>query len=96
MESSLADDIRTNMEIRRLIQAYLQARNRALPPRYRPAEPAFRDPESQETDDYGDFDIDLNDPALLQMLGESEPSPSVTLDKRVAKVFSPSLNYLRF
>ena len=60
----------TGDEIRRLVQAFLDARGQVIP---KPPRPRIRveAEDSQESQyDYGAFDLDLNDPMVLVALGD--------------------------
>ena len=64
---------KTALEIRRLVQAFLDARQAAIPgPQRHPIVVAGGDQESQE--DYGAFDLDLDDPELQAALGDDGES----------------------
>lgn len=78
------------MEIRKLLQAFLDARNSALGPRYVPENAApLPNSDTQESDDYGMFSLDLNDPRVLAALGEVEKTPEMEMEERVTKVSLP-------
>ena len=92
MQSSLSTDVRTNVEIRKLIQAFLNARGKALGPRSVPEEV----PES-ESQDYGEFDGDMNDPVFLAFFGGGGPkTPEMLMEDRVANVSKGSRGGVRF
>lgn len=74
MHPHLTDVHKTSLEIRRLIESMIKARIDALPPPEFPRidPPAPGNQESQ--DEYGGFDLDINDPALIAALGEDLPN----------------------
>jgi hypothetical protein len=83
LQSNVADCFRDGEEIRRLIEAFLSARAAALPmPRFGPAIP------TEESQDWEDFDIDVNDPAILALVDgrQSPPRKQQILDLEAAKV----------
>ncbi|KAG8914774.1 hypothetical protein FRC00_010904 [Tulasnella sp. 408] len=93
LQSSLSTDVRTNVEIRKLLQAFLDARNSALGPRYVPENAApLLNSDTQESDDYGMFSLDLNDPRVLAALGEVEKTPEMEMEERVAKAIKTTLS----
>jgi hypothetical protein len=64
------------LEIRKLVQAFIDARQTAMPApqRHRTIAPG-RDQESQESqEDYGAFDLDMDDPELQAALGDDVES----------------------
>ena len=66
------------LEMRRLLQAFLNARTAIMPMPQRPrvlpsVVPGGDNQESQ--DDYGTFELDLNDPELLAALSDVVESP---------------------
>ncbi|PIL22731.1 hypothetical protein GSI_15424 [Ganoderma sinense ZZ0214-1] len=68
--TSLSINTSTSNEIRTFVQAFLDARGRVIPrPRRPPPRVAVEDSQDSQ-DDYGQFDIDLDDPELLAALGE--------------------------
>ncbi len=61
-----------------ILARFFDARTSVLPPPERPLLPSTI--ESQESqDEYGMFDLDMNDPDLLAALGENSP-PTATYD----------------
>lgn len=93
LQSSLSTDVRTNVEIRKLLQAFLDARTSALGPRYVPENAApLPSSDTQESDDYGMFSLDLNDPRVLAALGEVEKTPEMEMEERVAKTVKTTLS----
>ncbi|KAG8998194.1 hypothetical protein FRB90_012355 [Tulasnella sp. 427] len=93
LQSSLSTDVRTNVEIRKLLRAFLDARNAALGPRYVPGNTeSMLNSDTQESDDYGMFSIDLNDPRVLAALGEAEKTPEMAMEERVAKTIKTTLS----
>ncbi|KAH9851730.1 Mus7/MMS22 family-domain-containing protein [Lenzites betulinus] len=88
--TSLSSIISTGDQIRRFVQAFLDARALVLPKPRRP-QPRVIAEESQESQyDYDQFDLDLDDPELLAALGEdlgpSEHSQNKEKDKAVCEV----------
>lgn len=89
-QSNLTAVATTRTEIRKLVQAFLNVRATVIPKPPRPRPASEESQESQE--DYGDFDLNLDDPELLAALGD--PSQSIaaqenkTKDKAVAEVSS--------
>ncbi|KAF9462969.1 Mus7/MMS22 family-domain-containing protein [Collybia nuda] len=72
--SSLATEAKTLDELRFLIEAMLDARALVVPPPERPRLAPTPNTEIQESqDDYGEFDLDFDDPALLAALGDAQP-----------------------
>ncbi|TFK51700.1 hypothetical protein OE88DRAFT_1658283 [Heliocybe sulcata] len=71
--TNLANVASTGIEIRKLVQAFLDARTAVMPKprisRPAPANPGVFQEDSQ--DNYGDFDLDMDDPELLEALGEN-------------------------
>lgn len=87
MSASLADDLRTSGEIRKLIQAFLDTRNMAMPKRQ--VQPMIAGPEeseSQQSDEFGDWGVDWDDPRLKVALGEGEKTGEMLMEERVAAV----------
>ena len=72
----------TALEIRRLVQAFLNARQTAMPASQRHPVVAPRAEDSQESqEDYGTFDLDLNDPELQAALGDDMESSIANQNK---------------
>lgn len=70
------------MEILKLLLSFLDARNRIVPPSRRPALAALAEMETQESqDEYGPFDIDINDPDLIAALDNGGENPAVDENK---------------
>jgi hypothetical protein len=63
---------KTGLEIRRLVQAFLDARREVMPAPQHHHVAAQENQESQ--DDYGAFDLDLDDPELQAALGDNVDS----------------------
>ncbi|CAL1712168.1 unnamed protein product [Somion occarium] len=75
IETDLTSVSKIRTEVRRLVHEFLRARAAVIPKPVRSRKPSVVLEESQESqDDYGQFDIDLNDPELLAALGESNSS----------------------
>ena len=74
--TNLSTNPSTGDEIRRFVQAFLDARGRVIPPPRRPQPRAVAEDSQESQDDYGQFDIDLDDPELLAALGEDAARPS--------------------
>ncbi|KAL6308241.1 Mus7/MMS22 family-domain-containing protein [Sparassis latifolia] len=74
-QTNLTSVITTGLEIRRLVQAFLDARARVIPrpPRPRPVS-AVAEETQESQEDYGMFDLNMDDPELLAALGEVEES----------------------
>lgn len=71
LSSPLVKDHRTGLEICSCVQKFLSARATVIP---LPAIPKPRLEESQESqDDYGEYDLDMNDPNLLALFDQAEP-----------------------
>jgi hypothetical protein len=69
--NDMPDDSKPVLEQRLLIEATLRARAAVIPPPQRPRLAPIPVSKSQESqDDYGDFDLDFDDPALLAALGD--------------------------
>ncbi|EPQ56427.1 hypothetical protein GLOTRDRAFT_138160 [Gloeophyllum trabeum ATCC 11539] len=70
--TNLANVPTTGLEIRKLVQAFLDARAAAMPmPRIKGPAAANVAPADEDSQDiYGDLDLDLDDPELLAALGE--------------------------
>jgi hypothetical protein len=87
-QSSVIENKRAADSIRKYIQVFLESRQVALPPARHLAPPAVPQEESQE--EYGDFNIDLDDPQLLAVLEGPPVEPPVDShrerDKQVANV----------
>ena len=88
----LTSIVTTSLEIRKLVQAFLHARSLVVLPR-RCIVPQPLTSESQESqDEFGKFDLDLDDPELINALennGDSLVADDRRLvDARVAKVSS--------
>ncbi|OBZ69025.1 hypothetical protein A0H81_11232 [Grifola frondosa] len=81
----------TGMEIRRLVQAFLDARAKVVPRPARPRPPVVEETEESQ-EDYGHFDLDLNDPELLAALGGNEDSSSATANKEKEKIVCEIVN----
>lgn len=85
----LTDVHKTSLEIRRLVESMVKARTNALPP---PKFPRIDlpPPSNQESqDEYGGFDLDINDPALIAALGEDLSTNTEdlrNLDEELCKV----------
>ncbi|KDQ61632.1 hypothetical protein JAAARDRAFT_31105 [Jaapia argillacea MUCL 33604] len=73
--TNLANGLETGVEIRRLVQAFLDARAAIMPTPSKP-KPAIEAVDRQESqDEYDQFDFNLDDPELQAALGElDEPS----------------------
>jgi len=83
--------VRTGIEIRRLVQSYLNARAAVIPPPQLQCSISAPCDENQESqDEYGALELDLNDPELLAALGDEPPSHEVIVmkekDARVSRV----------
>ncbi|KAI0373643.1 hypothetical protein BV20DRAFT_1111197 [Pilatotrama ljubarskyi] len=87
--TTLSSVLSTGDQIRRFVQAFLDARARVIPKPRRP-QPRVIAEDSQESQyDYDQFELDLDDPELLAALGE-DPAASVQSqnkekDKRVCQ-----------
>jgi hypothetical protein len=93
LSSPLAKDHRTGLEICKCIQSFLVAR-RAIIPLPPVPKPAIKQQESQESqDEYGNGDLDLNDPALLDFLADIEdrPDDNAVADRKTSDVSDFSL-----
>ncbi len=67
----------TGVEMRRLLRSFLDARSLIIPRPSLPRAAPANNGESQESqDDYGQFDIDLDDPELAAALGDEIESSS--------------------
>lgn len=83
LQSNVVDCFRNGEEIRRLIEAFLSARAGALPkPRFGLAIP------TEDSQDWEDVDIDVNDPAVLALVdGRQSPlREKQTMDQEAAEV----------
>ncbi|OSX59709.1 hypothetical protein POSPLADRAFT_1048198 [Postia placenta MAD-698-R-SB12] len=93
-QSNLTAVATTRTEIRKLVQAFLNVRATVIPKPPRPRPASEESQESQE--DYGDFDLNLDDPELLAALGD--PSQSIaaqenkTKDKAVAEIIDKHIS----
>ncbi|KAI0715629.1 Mus7/MMS22 family-domain-containing protein [Cerioporus squamosus] len=74
MTNNLSTITSTGEEIRRLVQAFLDARGRVIPKRRRPRPRGVLE-DSQESQDYGFEQLDFDDPELLLALGEEVVTP---------------------
>lgn len=88
--TALSSILSTGDQIRRFVQAFLDARAQVIPKPRRP-QPRVIAEDSQESQyDYDQFDLDLDDPELLAALGEdvgqSEHSQNKEKDKAVCEV----------
>ncbi|KAG8878846.1 hypothetical protein FRB97_002173 [Tulasnella sp. 331] len=94
MASSLSDDVRTSLEMRKLIQAFLEARAKALGPRSvsEPKAVLQEERESQQSDEYGDWGVDWDDPRVLAALGEGQKTADMLMEERVAEVVKSTLS----
>lgn len=83
-QTSIIDDHSSSEEIRRFIQTFLSTRLNAVPRSPRPSIAA--QPESQ--DEFGDFDLDIDDPDVIALMGGREvvSYPYEDLDKKAAVV----------
>lgn len=76
----------TGDQIRRLVQAFLDARSLVIPKPRRP-QPRVVAEDSQESQyDYDQFDLDLDDPELLAALGENLGDPEAIQNKEKDKI----------
>ena len=86
----------TNNEIRTFVQTFLDARGRVIPRPHRPPPRAAVEDSQDSQDDYGQFDIDLDDPELLAALGEdagpSEYKENKERDKIVCETIDKHLS----
>ncbi|KAI0357556.1 hypothetical protein OH77DRAFT_1510566 [Trametes cingulata] len=87
--TTLSSVLSTGDQIRRFVQAFLDARARVIPKPRRPT-PRIIAEDSQESQyDYEQFELDLDDPELLAALGEdpaaSAQSENKEKDKRVCQ-----------
>lgn len=78
---NLSNGAKTGVEIRRLVQAFLDARAAAMPEPSRPRLRSMADNQESQ-DEYGMLDLDLDDPELLAALGE-EPQDLQATDNKV-------------
>ncbi|KAG9026890.1 hypothetical protein FRB95_008343 [Tulasnella sp. JGI-2019a] len=94
MASSMSDDVRTSLEMRKLVQAFLEARANALGPRRTPDLAGIPqvEGESQQSDEYGDWGVNWDDPRLLIALGEGEKTADMMMEERVAEVVKSTLS----
>lgn len=74
--------------MRRLVQAFLEARATALGPRLtsEPTAVLQEEGESQQSDEYGDWGVDWDDPRLLAALGQGEKTMDMVMEERVVEV----------
>ncbi|GJJ11453.1 hypothetical protein Clacol_005686 [Clathrus columnatus] len=85
LSSPLIKDHRTGLEICSCIQRFLAVRADVIP---LPTLPKPRLEESQESqDDYGDYELDMNDPTLLALFDHSEPvNENYSADQHASEV----------
>ena len=81
----------TRMEILKFLHSFLTARDEVIPPPRRPALAPLGEAETQESqDEYGAFDIDINDPDLIAALdngGDAQPADeNKAKDVKIAEV----------
>ena len=81
----------TRMEILKFLHSFLNARDEVIPPPRRPALAPLCEAETQESqDEYGAFDIDINDPDLIAALdngGEAQSADeNKAKDAKIAEV----------
>ncbi|KAI0712388.1 methyl methanesulfonate-sensitivity protein 22 [Earliella scabrosa] len=83
----------TGDEIRRLVQAFLDARSLVIPKRRRPQRRVVVD-ESQDSQDYGHFELDMNDPALIAALdgGVSNHDENQEKEKVVCEIIETHIS----
>jgi hypothetical protein len=86
-----ANDWQTSEQIKKVVEIFLVHRKAALPSRKRSHKQSDR--ENQESqDEYGFLDLDLDDPVLLQALGEDIPTDDKkVLDQSIAQVMDKVL-----
>lgn len=93
-QSNLTAVATTRTEIRKLVQAFLNVRATVIPKPPRPRPASEESQESQE--DYGDFDLNLDDPELLAALGDPSQSMAAqenkTKDKAVAEIIDKHIS----
>ncbi|RPD62610.1 hypothetical protein L226DRAFT_458818, partial [Lentinus tigrinus ALCF2SS1-7] len=83
----------TGEEIRRLVQAFLDARSRVMPKPRRPYPQGVLE-DSQESQDYGCFQIDFDDPELQAALGETaEQQENREKDKIVCEIIDKHISH---
>ncbi|EIN06032.1 hypothetical protein PUNSTDRAFT_145408 [Punctularia strigosozonata HHB-11173 SS5] len=80
----LVDLRSTGYAVRSLVQAFLDARSAYMPKPRRPRKTHH----SEDSQEYDDFELDLNDPALLVALGEApaERSDAVIKEARLCQI----------
>ncbi|KAI0655367.1 Mus7/MMS22 family-domain-containing protein [Cubamyces menziesii] len=84
--TTLSSVLSTGDQIRRLVQAFLDARSLVIPKPRRP-QPRVVAEDSQESQyDYDQFDLDLDDPELLAALGENLGDPEAIQNKEKDKI----------
>ncbi|KAI0916960.1 hypothetical protein AcW2_007217 [Taiwanofungus camphoratus] len=85
--TNLTSVVTTRLEIRRLVQAFLDARSTVVPKPPRPRHSAVTEDSQDSQEDYGPFDpINLDDPELLAALGEPVESLQVQENKHKEKL----------
>ncbi|KAJ3984155.1 Mus7/MMS22 family-domain-containing protein [Lentinula detonsa] len=101
-EAGVTDNAQSARELGAVIHTFLSLRDRAVAhPKFPPIEDGGdgggESHESQDSQEYGDVDIDMDDPALDALLGgptlnegDNEPSPDIELkDRTVGKSLGP-------
>lgn len=85
LSSPLVKDHRTGLEICSCIQEFLRVRAKVIPMLVISKPRLEESQESQE--DYGDYDLDMNDPTLLALFDQSEPvNENHAADLRISEV----------
>ncbi len=87
----LTSVVTTSLEIQKLVQSFLDVRASVMPAPRRPAlAPSHTTVTEESQDEFGDFDLDFDDPELIAAL-ETGAGPVIVnedklRDQRVAKV----------
>lgn len=92
VDASLAEIPTTGLQVRQLIQSFLDARQSALPKPTHITTTGVSTEDSQESqDDYGSFDFDIDDPVFLAALGEAPKSADYTKEEETVCKVDPSI-----
>ena len=90
--TSLSISTSTSNEIRTFVQAFLDARGRVIPRPRRPLPRVTVEDSQDSQDDYGQFDIDLDDPELLAALGEDAGPSDYKENKEKDKIVCETID----
>jgi len=92
--SPLTNPVTTRIEIRHLLVAFLDARDTIIKPKHQPSQQALvvRNDLQESQDEYGVFELDLEDPDLLAAL--EEPQSADIHESRVYHALVSSVSHL--